>query len=123
MKLIIAGSRTFHDYDRFCEIVLEHPLVLRAHDGITHEIVSGGAYGVDALGQRWAKEHDVAVRVFKPIYDEAMWPNKLAPLHRNAMMAEYGDALLALWDGMSGGTANMIANMCLLGKPVFVVKI
>ena len=130
MKLIIAGSRTFNDSASFWRIVHDYHRKVEQYwqyegYGSTNltEIVSGGAKGVDSLAEEWATEQGITLKIFKPIYDESMWPSKLAPLHRNAQMAEYGDALLALWDGMSGGTANMIANMCLLNKPVFVVKV
>ena len=85
------------------------------------EIVSGGANGVDKLAEIYAHDYCIPIQIFRPNYNDG--PPKLAPLLRNKQMAEYGDALLALWDGMSGGTANMIANMCLLSKPVFVVKV
>lgn len=118
MKLIIAGSRTFHDYHRFV-LELRKKQTFEFLD--ISEVVSGGARGVDSLAGQWASESGIPLKIFKPDY--VTYLPKLAPIHRNAMMAEYGDALLALWDGMSGGTANMIANMCLLDKPVFIVKI
>ena len=42
---------------------------------------------------------------------------------RNREMAEYADALLAVWDGESKGTANMILEMHRMGKPVFVWRV
>ena len=42
-----------------------------------------------------------------------------AGILRNRKMAKYADALIAVWDGLSRGTANMIAEMEALGKPVF----
>lgn len=130
MKLIIAGTRSFTDEKMFWKIVHDYHRKVEEYwlyegYGSTKitEIVSGGAKGVDRFAEEWATEQGLELKIFKPIYDDAMWPSKLAPLHRNAQMAEYGDALLALWDGLSGGTANMIANMCLRNKPVFVVKI
>jgi len=42
---------------------------------------------------------------------------------RNKQMAEYGDALLLIWDGESRGSANMKSNMKKLGKPVYEIII
>ena len=38
-------------------------------------------------------------------------------------MAEYGDALIAVWDGKSRGTQNMIDIMKAFGKPVYVFRV
>lgn len=35
-------------------------------------------------------------------------------------MAQYADALIAVWDGESKGTLHMINSMNNIGKPVFV---
>lgn len=38
-------------------------------------------------------------------------------------MAGYADALIAIWDGKSRGTAHMIETMKKLGKPTFVFRL
>jgi len=85
---------------------------------VIDEVVSGGAYGVDSQGEYWAKDHGVAIRVFKP--DWASFGKAAGP-KRNRQMAEYADTLLAFWDGVSSGTANMIAWMAAFRKPFRVV--
>lgn len=57
MKTIIAGSRDFHDYDVVCRAIANSWYEIT-------EVVSGGATGVDALGERWARENNVPVKVF-----------------------------------------------------------
>ena len=42
---------------------------------------------------------------------------------RNKQMADYADVLIAVWDGQSKGTKNMIDQMNKLNKPVFIVWI
>ena len=42
---------------------------------------------------------------------------------RNTEMAEASQMLLAIWDGASGGTHDMIRKMRQRGKPVFVMKV
>lgn len=112
MKLIIAGSRG---------IVL--PVTLRAaikwsgwRDEIT-EVVSGMARGVDRLGADWAEENGLILARF---YARWQVHGRDAGFIRNEDMARYGDALLAVWDGTSGGTAHMIRCAKQRGLPVKV---
>src|SRR5262249_27106299 len=52
MKLIIAGSRTFSDYQRLCQMLAQDK------SRIT-QIITGGARGADQLGYRWAWKHTI----------------------------------------------------------------
>lgn len=99
MKLIIAGSRegfTYEDVLNAFDNLIDSPIT---------EIVSGGARGVDRFGEQLAKTKGIPL-VVKP----ADWNKhgKSAGYIRNKEMAEYADALLALWDGESKGTKHMI---------------
>ena len=47
MKLIIAGSRTFTDYQLLCQTLAPE------RHRIT-QVITGGARGADQLGYRWA---------------------------------------------------------------------
>ncbi len=114
MKVVISGSRTVTDKN----------LVWKALDGskfaIT-ELISGGAHGVDTLGEQWARSKNIPIKVYRPDYS---LPNpKYAPLLRNQKMAEYGDALVAIWADGSHGTAHMIGCMEQLHKPMEVTKV
>lgn len=117
MKLIVAGTRTVRDprvVERaIAEALASWGLPLSA----VEEIVSGGARGVDRLGEQFAARRGVRVRVF-----EADWQGRgiaAGPL-RNAKMAEHADALVAVWDGASRGTADMIAKARARGLRVHV---
>lgn len=110
MRVIIAGSRTIHNYEVVREAVEESGFEVT-------EVVSGRAAGVDRLGESWADEHDVPVKPFPA--DWSKW-GKGAGTKRNSDMAEYGDALVAVHDGVSTGTANMIEQMKFRKKPVFI---
>jgi hypothetical protein len=57
MKLIIAGSRTFTDYQLLCQTLAPQ----RHHIA---EVLHGGARGADRLGFRWAVRHHVRSRCF-----------------------------------------------------------
>jgi len=99
MKLIVAGTRTFNDYG-----LLEERL--NTFTGIT-EIVSGHAKGADALGERWAREHEIPCKYF--IADWKTHGRAAGPI-RNEAMAQYADAAVIFWDGHSLGSMNMMVN-------------
>lgn len=99
MKTIIAGSRTITDLR-----VVEKAIEGSGYD--ISEVVCGGARGVDDLGRKWAGNGNrVPVKMFP-----ADWAKygKPAGYRRNVEMAEYADALIAVWDGTSKGTGHMI---------------
>ena len=115
MKVIIAGSRTITDEASiFCNFDSVY------FDQID-EIVAGGASGVDSFGPRIAEMRQARFTLFP-----ADWIKygKAAGFLRNKQMADYADALIAIWDGKSKGTRHMINLMLDAGKHthVFVVK-
>lgn len=94
-KVIIAGGRDLTDFDylenRCIEITLFSEII---------EIVSGGAKGADALGQRLAEEWGIPLIKFPADWDTH---GKKAGYLRNEQMAQYADVLVAFWDGKSKG--------------------
>ena len=106
-KIIIAGSRTFDDYEGLVDCLDEQILELIEQNDVTDdiEIVSGGAKGADKLGERYAKEKGYGLKVFKADWNKY---GKSAGYRRNEQMAEYADAALIFWDGESKGSAHMI---------------
>ncbi len=113
MKVIIAGCRDFTDYEFLKNEInkLELPIT---------EVISGGARGVDALGERYAKENRLPVKRFPALWN--IYGKSAGPI-RNKEMAEYGDYLIAFWDGKSKGTKDMINRMKELGKDFTIIKI
>lgn len=100
MKVIIAGSRTFNDYE------LLKTFADRLLRNLTNvEIVSGGARGADSLGERYAKEKGYKLKIFPAEWDKY---GKSAGFMRNIVMGDYADGLIAFWDGKSSGTKHMI---------------
>ena len=99
MKIIIAGSRNFNDYNLLktsCDSLLTQFTNI--------EIVSGTARGADKLGERYAREKGSNIKEFP-----ANWNlGKSAGYIRNDEMAKYSDMLIAFWDGTSKGTKHMI---------------
>lgn len=115
VKTIIAGSRTFKDY----ELLREKVNYYRNTHTIT-EIVSGGAQGADSLGEQYAAEFNLPLKIFPA--DWGKHGRAAGPI-RNKQMAEYADCLIAVWDGNSRGTKNMIENMHKLNKHVHIIWI
>lgn len=97
MKTIIAGSRHFNDYEKVVKIIRQSNFQIT-------QVVSGGAKGVDSLGEKWAGKDN-----YKRF--PANWTKygKAAGPIRNQQMADYADALIAIYDSRtSKGTKDMI---------------
>ena len=71
----------------------------------THEIISGGAKGVDTDAAFYAKEHHIALTEIHPDYERY---KRGAPLRRNLEIVAQADQVLAFWDGYSKGTLYVI---------------
>ena len=111
-KIIVAGSRTFNDYDLLCKR-LDFFLC-----NCKPTIVCGEAKGADTLGRKYAEEHNIPI-----ISCPADWSKgKGAGYLRNVDMANIADAAVCFWDGKSKGTKHMIEVMKDFGKPVKVVN-
>jgi len=113
MKIIIAGSRGITDYEVVEAAVAESGFAATV-------VVSGGADGVDALGERWALEHGLHVVRFP-----ARWKyyGRRAGVIRNLEMVRFADALVAVWDGQSKGTGHTIREARKRGLLVHVKSV
>ena len=106
-RIIVAGTRTFDDYE-LMEKYLDK--VLPTYDDEI-EIVSGHAEGADKLGERYAKEHNLKCAIFP-----ADWKShgRKAGSIRNSQMIEYASLktpeVIAFWDGMSHGTLDTMVK-------------
>jgi hypothetical protein len=98
MKVIIAGSRGI-------TVGWYVEAAIRESGFIITEIVSGRARGVDRLGEQWALRNNIPLKLFTANWNEY---GKSAGSIRNTEMANYADGLIAIWDGRSLGTHNMI---------------
>jgi len=109
MKTIIAGSRDFTDYKLAKEIIKESGFDIT-------EIFSGNARGADSLGEQYAEENDIPLKIFKAKWDVY---GKRAGLLRNVEMAKEADALIAFCYNNSTGTKHMIQLAKSKGLKVF----
>jgi hypothetical protein len=117
MRVIIAGSRNITDYSIVYEAIKE------SHWSQDIEtLVTGGAKGVDALGEQWARDHIGQENIDR--YN-ANWKKygKQAGYKRNQEMAMVADALIAVWDMKSTGTAHMIEIANEFDLEVFIWRV
>jgi hypothetical protein len=115
MKLIIAGTRNLNQDEIHAFLNSKDSPIQKEW---VSQVISGNSGGVDRAGEAWAKEHNISLLLYP-----AKWSTygKAAGPLRNALMAKEGDALLAIWDGKSSGTKNMIEAMKKQGKEVRLV--
>lgn len=110
MKTIIAGSRDATNYVSLIKAVKDSGFTIST-------VVSGGARGADKLGEQYAKRNNIPLQIYRANWDAY---GKRAGHIRNRQMAECSEALIALWDGKSKGTQNMINTAKELNLKVFV---
>ena len=112
-RVVVAGCRNYNNYIEakafldFClsRIIKENEIV----------IVSGGAAGSDALGEKYALENN-----FKIERHCALWEKygKSAGPKRNEEMARLADFVICFWDRKSNGTKSMIDFAKKFNKPI-----
>lgn len=110
MKTIIAGSRdgiTQRDVDEAAKMC----------GWSIASVVSGTARGVDQMGEAVAKRMRVPVHRYPADWNAH---GRAAGHIRNALMADNAEALIAVWDGKSRGTLNMINTAKKKGLKVYV---
>lgn len=115
MKLIIAGSRTFNNYE-----LLKNEVTKYLSDLNTTEvsIICGMAKGADLLGVRYAREENLEIIKMPANWDKY---KKSAGYVRNSEMGNIADAAIIFWDESSHGSKNMLNIMQKLNKPCKVV--
>lgn len=110
MKVIIAGSRKINDYQRVLDAIKNSEFDIT-------EVISGRAKGVDTYGERYSFENKITLKTFPA--DWKKYGKAAGPI-RNGQMAEYGEALIAIWDGESRGTQDMVRQATKKGLKIFL---
>ena len=101
-KIVIAGSRNYHNYQEAKEFI---DVCLKNNNASEIIILSGEASGADRLGERYAQEKGYKILSFPAkwnLYGKAAGPK------RNEEMAKNADLIICFWDGKSRGTASLI---------------
>ncbi len=112
-RVVIAGCRDYENYkeaEKYIDFCISN---IRKENEII--IVSGGAKGADALGERYAEESGFKIERYLPNWDKY---GRSAGPKRNKQMAEIGDYVICFWDGKSKGTKSMIEMARKSGKPI-----
>jgi len=114
MRVVIAGSRRLAG-----PILVQEAVDASGWKKEITAVVSGRASGIDKEGELWALVHGVPVSYFpaQPGTGESFAE---AAKRRNQQMADSADALIAIWDGESRGTADMIARARARGLRVYI---
>ena len=101
MKCIIAGGRTFNDYELLESVMND----LKSKSINITTIISGCAPGADSLAIKYAEENNIELMKFP-----ANWRKfgRSAGFKRNAEMGNHADMLIAFWNKKSRGTKHMI---------------
>ena len=128
MKCIIVGSRTITDYK-----LVVRAFFLSGFASKVTEIVSGHAArtqvngvwvdNVDRLGEKLSVEFGLGLKVMPAEWDKY---GKAAGHIRNMAMAKYAgynNYLIAVWDGKSHGTHDMIVAAKAQGMKVYVYEV
>lgn len=142
MRIIIAGSREFKDYELLRKVTLDilgklqYTYVVGRKD---IEIVYGTARGADTLGKHFAKEFDLKTIPFPAKWDDLITPpvfikyregkpyNVMAGFVRNEQMAKYAaedecGILIAFSLEVAKGTQDMIKRAKKHSLEVYVVN-
>lgn len=110
MRVVVCGSRTVTSFQLVEQAIESFNLSIT-------ELVSGGARGVDTLAENWAIKNGINVKRFPANWNQ--YGLSAGPI-RNRQMADYCDCVIAVWDGESKGTKNMIDYTKQIGKPVYI---
>ena len=112
MKLAVIGSRDFNDYATLVKFIDQ----LRKEYNITH-IVSGGANGADKLSEKYARENNIPIEIYRPDWERF---GKSAGYIRNTDIWNHSDMGVAFWDGESKGTSHSFKIAKSQGKKLFI---
>ncbi len=129
MRCIIAGSRGIKSRK-----VVESAIRASGWWDRIDVVLGGEAEGVDQEGKEWADRNGRGYEAYPAAWDDLeaegavivyKWGapyNRAAGVDRNRAMAQNADGLIAVWDGKSGGTRNMIFEARQRDLEVFVFK-
>ena len=71
------------------------------------------------MGARWARKHGIETLICEPNHKRYRHPYH----HRNRLIVEHSQLVVAFWNGRSSGTKYTITYARTLGVPVRVVKV
>jgi hypothetical protein len=113
LKVAVVGSREFHNFNYLSDAILS--IIDPLNIGL---IVSGGARGADLNGEKFAKEHNIPVKIFR-----ANDGSGSALAKRNIKIINHCDICIAFPTKNSKGTRHDIQLCKKFKKPCFVFEV
>ena len=117
MNVAIVGSRNYTNYDDFKWFV-ENALQTWDIDDI--QVVSGGAQGADAMAEKWARQNNFPIKIFKP--DWLKYGKAAGPI-RNQQIIEYATHVIAFPSKTGKGTQDSIMRAKKLKRELIICPI
>ena len=121
MKIIIAGSRYYDNYDEataFIDDCINRLLSAQSSMRMDeHVFLSGGCSGADMIGERYAHEMGYEIKRYPAEWNK--YGKKAGPV-RNKQMIMDCDAVICFWDGKSRGTLSLIKLAEKYEKDLFI---
>jgi hypothetical protein len=115
-KVAIVGSRTFTNLDAVRDYVSSLPHGVIVISGTEPDSRLGDdQHGVDQTAIWTARKRGLATNVYLPDY--AHFGRYRAPKLRNTDIARECTMMVAFWDGISGGTLDVMRKALAFGKP------
>lgn len=115
MKIAIIGSRKFPKY--LYDIFANKIALAYYHD--VELIISGGALkGADQFAKYFANTQNIQLLEYKANWDKY---GKVAGLIRNTTIVEEADMIIAIWDGESKGTLDVIRKARKMKKDTLIM--
>lgn len=108
MKLAIIGSRDFTDYKLLCD-------ELKPYLNKITLVISGGAKGADLLGERWARDNNIPIKIFYADWERL---GIKAGYIRNHDIIINAECVVSFWDGKSNGTKHSMSLCKEYKKPL-----
>lgn len=113
MRTIIAGSRHLDDEELIAKAV-------RLSGFAVSVLLSGHGGKVDLNAEKWAAKNSIPVELYPAQWNEH---GKAAGPLRNRTMVSKAAALIAVWDGVSRGTEDCVAEARRRGLKVYVLRV
>jgi hypothetical protein len=120
VHLLVSGSRGIVDV-QWVEARIEQALLTDWGLTLDHValVLNGNAMGVDTIARKWAAHKGLPLKLYKPDWARH---GKAAGILCNQKMVQEATHVIALWDGTSAGTRDVIATAEKAGKKVLVYK-
>lgn len=112
----IVGYRGFTDYEKFSQLIDEYIKEI----GIPLFIISGGAKGTDTMAEKYASDHNIPTKIFKPEWDKY---GKGAGIMRNTDIVQNSTHVIAFLSPKSIGTVDSINKAKKFDKLLKIVDI